>query len=273
MKKAAKRKRLQAVLFLKFIILLFLLLFWAEPQLVLHRIEEATLPVMWMDEGHVITVMTFNIRHGRGLDQKVSIERIAEVLQQSGADIIALQEVDRYWWRSGMEDQIRRLGEKLEMSWAYAPTIAVGRMQYGNAVLSRYPLADGMLLRMPGRVEPRNVMRVLVEVEGTSLALFNTHLGVHLEERKAQVPLMMEMLSDIEHAAVLLGDFNMMENDPLLQEVLSGWQRIEIDAPTLAGGHRVDHIFVKGPLKVAHVSVEMTEASDHFPLKAQLMLE
>ena len=45
--------------------------------------------------------MTFNIRHALGLDERINLERVIEVITRSGADVIALQEVDRYMSRSG----------------------------------------------------------------------------------------------------------------------------------------------------------------------------
>ena len=179
-------KRLHLLAGVKFVFVAILVLFLVEPQLFFHHmnpLEEATVPVLIMEDKHGITVMTYNVRHGRGIDGRVDLERIAAVIRESEADIVALQEVDRYWWRSGMEDQIRRLGEKLEMSWVYAPAIAAGWMQYGNAVLSRFPLVEGEMVLLPGWREPRNMMRVLVEIDGVPVELINTHLGVHAGER------------------------------------------------------------------------------------------
>lgn len=269
-------KRLHLLAGVKFVFVAILVLFLVEPQLFFHHmnpLEEATVPVLIMEDKHGITVMTYNVRHGRGIDGRVDLERIAAVIRESEADIVALQEVDRYWWRSGMEDQIRRLGEKLEMSWVYAPAIAAGWMQYGNAVLSRFPLVEGEMVLLPGWREPRNMMRVLVEIDGVPVELINTHLGVHAGEREMQLPNLLDRLTEVATVAILLGDFNMREDDPLFEGVLEHWRRVEFNAPTLRGGHRVDHIFVRGPMTVVDVAIEIADASDHFPLKARLVLD
>ena len=56
-------------------------------------------------------VVTYNIRYGIGLDQRCDMERIAKEIR--GADIIGLQEVERFWRRTGMLDQPRVLESPL----------------------------------------------------------------------------------------------------------------------------------------------------------------
>src|SRR5438270_1349612 len=57
-----------------------------------------------------LTVMTYNIHHGAGMDGKVDLPRIAEVIKRSGADLVALQEVDRITLRTSRIDQCKELG-------------------------------------------------------------------------------------------------------------------------------------------------------------------
>lgn len=148
------------------------------------------------EEDGVITIMTLNMRHGKGMDGFVRLDEIAKLIEKSAADIVGLQEVDRYWLRSGRVDQVRWLGEELGMAWVYAPTIRYGRMQYGNAILSKFPLIWHEVIALPGKWEGRNVMRVLISVDGNPLLVHNTHLGVRLDERERQFPQLMQALSD-----------------------------------------------------------------------------
>ena len=55
-------------------------------------------------------LMTFNIHHGEGTDGKVDLERIAKVMGEAQADIVALQEVDRGASRTGQRQQEGRDG-------------------------------------------------------------------------------------------------------------------------------------------------------------------
>src|SRR4051794_39354446 len=94
-----------------------------------------------------LNVMTFNIHHGRGTDRKLNIGRISQVIKESNADLIGLNEVDRFFSkRSDYIDQISWLAKHLEMNYAFGEAITLRSKktnitrQYGNAFLSRYPI-------------------------------------------------------------------------------------------------------------------------------------
>ena len=97
-----------------------------------------------------LTVMTYNIHHGAGIDGVLDLERIAVLIEKSGADVIGLQEVDRHWdVRSNWVDQPAWFAQRLKMHYAYAanldlPPVNPGepRRQYGTAILSKYPIKD-----------------------------------------------------------------------------------------------------------------------------------
>ena len=106
-------------------------------------------------------IVTYNIRYGVGLDQKCNLERIADEVR--AADVIGLQEVERYWRRTGMVDQPERLGELLdEFYWAFGPVFDVDasqkndngkvinrRRQFGPMILSRWPILSTRTIVFP----------------------------------------------------------------------------------------------------------------------------
>jgi endonuclease/exonuclease/phosphatase family metal-dependent hydrolase len=106
-------------------------------------------------------IVTYNIRFGLGIDQSYDLERIAT--EVDGADIIGLQEVERFWRRSGMVDQPQVLGELLKgFYWAYCPAFDVDasttngdgsvlnrRRQFGPMLLSRWPIRSARSLVLP----------------------------------------------------------------------------------------------------------------------------
>ena len=100
-------------------------------------------------------LVTWNIQYGRGRDGRYDLDRIAATVR--GADLIALQEVERFWPRSGMVDQPALLGEALpDHHWVYGAGVdldastrdADGRIgsrrrrQFGNMLLSRSPIVS-----------------------------------------------------------------------------------------------------------------------------------
>jgi len=135
--------------------------------------------------------LTYNIRYAEGRDNKNDLSRIlAEI---AGADLIALQEVDRYWPRSGNIDQVRAIADGLgDYYWAYSPGVdlhapdaapASGRRrQFGNMLLSRQPLlaCRHHLLPKYGSTGPLSIQRSALEATlrcgGRLLRVYSLHL-------------------------------------------------------------------------------------------------
>ncbi len=97
-------------------------------------------------------IVTYNIQYGRGKDDRINLPRIAEAIK--GADVIALQEVERFWPHSDMVDQPAALANLLpEYFWVYGPFVDMDasiqtengpvwnrRRQFGPMLLSRTPI-------------------------------------------------------------------------------------------------------------------------------------
>jgi len=106
-------------------------------------------------------LVTYNIRFGLGLDQQIDLGRIAGAVQD--ADIIALQEVERFWKHSGMVDQPEILASHMEkFYWSYCPAFDIDastrtnegivlnrRRQFGPMVLSRWPIRMSRIIVFP----------------------------------------------------------------------------------------------------------------------------
>jgi len=152
-------------------------------------------------------IVTYNIQFGLGKDGRFDLERIAG--EVDGADIIALQEVDRFWQRSGNVDQPELLGQLLpNYYWAYGPYFDVdastclpgggiknARRQFGNMILSKTPILSTRLFPLP-KSDLRHSHNMVVGVfEGVvelqqdgALRIYNAHLGAHLrQDRVAQI--------------------------------------------------------------------------------------
>ncbi|MCP3975647.1 MAG: hydrolase [bacterium] len=137
--------------------------------------------------------VTYNIHYGFGRDGHNALERIAEAVD--GADVIALQEVERFWPRSGMADQVARLSKLLPDYWiAYGPNLDLhspagfpgeahtARRQFGNMVLSRTPIHSTTNVSLPRPSdEPQTMQRGALDVVlstsiGAALRVYSTHL-------------------------------------------------------------------------------------------------
>lgn len=84
-----------------------------------------------------LRVLSYNIHHGRGTDNQVDLARIAKVISDSQADLVALQEVDHGTRRTGGVDQTSELGRLTGMHSQFCKQIDYDDGEYGQALLSR----------------------------------------------------------------------------------------------------------------------------------------
>lgn len=238
-------------------------------------------------------VMTYNIHSCMGMDGRVSPERVARVIAATGADVIALQEVDVGRRRTGYLDQAQRIAEQLGMHAHFHRTFEVAEEKYGHAVLSRWPLrvvrSGPLPTLLPKRLEPRGALWVELEVDGQAVQVVSTHLGLVRRERLQQIDTLLgpEWLGspDCHGPIVFCGDLNSGPRSPVyhkLAEHLLDVQHAREDGrpeKTFFSRwplRRIDHIFVSRDWKVGEVRVLRTslarKASDHLPLVADLRL-
>ncbi|MEX2105103.1 MAG: endonuclease/exonuclease/phosphatase family protein, partial [Bacilli bacterium] len=168
-----------------------------------------------------IKVLTFNIHHGKGIDGKLNLDRIAKVIEDSDADIIGLNEVDRYYsWRSGYVDQLGWLSDRLGLNHAFGATVTLksskepGAMlrQYGNALLSRFPVVfhkNHVFDVSPRKMEGRALLEVHVLVQGQLVKMYVTHLSLNPFLRYKQTDSIINKIMNHHQPVILLGDLNM----------------------------------------------------------------
>jgi endonuclease/exonuclease/phosphatase family metal-dependent hydrolase len=121
-------------------------------------------------------VVSYNIRHGRGMDDRVDLERTAAVLRSLAPDLVGLQEVDDRVTRSGGVAQADSLGRLLGMHSAFGSFFDYQGGRYGLALLSRYPIRRTHELRLPDGNEPRIALIADVEMPGgNAIRVINVH--------------------------------------------------------------------------------------------------
>ncbi|WP_336774262.1 endonuclease/exonuclease/phosphatase family protein [Paenibacillus sp. MMO-58] len=225
-----------------------------------------------MYDNSYIRVMTYNIRHGKGMDGKTSLRRIADQIAKARADIVALQGVDRFLPRSGFKDQLNWLAKQLGMYFCFSPSVNLLIVQYGNAILSRYPIISKDIQYIGGSKERRSILTARLQIGEEIVSVLNTHLGVHTKERLKQIPILLDALIKLRKPAILAGDFNMEMDDPLMERLNYHWQKIALQnkLPTAQNGGEVDHIFVNMPTEHVSARIQSSAASDHYPVIAEL---
>lgn len=233
--------------------------------------------------------MSYNIHHGEGLDGVLSLERIAKIIRDEKATVVGLQEVDRHYGeRSNFQDQARELAKLLDFHYVYGANIDIEKkdqtknQQYGNAILSLYPIKDSENISLTSfGNEPRGLQRVMIEVDGKQLYIFNTHFSLDSESKLEQTKEIIAITSNYQGPKVLVGDFNSEPDSTEIQMLLSSsdfedcFVEVENNGTFLVDhtGIRIDYIFVSSQLDVLNRTVVQREGSDHLPIIAELKLK
>jgi endonuclease/exonuclease/phosphatase family metal-dependent hydrolase len=234
-----------------------------------------------------LRVLTYNIHHGEGLDKELDLERIAAVIREARPDLVALQEVDRGVRRSGGVDQPAELGRLTGMHAVFEKNIPLEGGEYGNAILSRYPLRGHRNHHLP-QIRPheqRGVLEAQVEIRGRRVTLLATHFDHRPDdtERMASLEQVRGLVEERSgEVVVLAGDLNDFPTSRALTEAAT---MLEVAHPTDgseglsfpadAPDRRIDYILYRAPAgaKVVecHVLPESV-ASDHRPVLAVIQL-
>ncbi|MEJ6951615.1 endonuclease/exonuclease/phosphatase family protein [Natronospora cellulosivora (SeqCode)] len=216
-----------------------------------------------------LKVMNYNIRQGLGMDDKLDLDRIAKVIEDSNADIISLNEVDHRLPRSRFQNQIEYLAEKLDMNYVFGPNLKTRTGSYGNAILSKYPLKNVVNHSLPTRedIEARGVLEAEVTLStGKDINIFSTHFTPSYIERPKQLAWTNDYLKSLENPYIFMGDLNMefpvINNQESLMADFKTFPAIE---PT----HGIDHIFTNLSFDLVDKYVIDTPASDHLPVVAK----
>lgn len=237
--------------------------------------------------GRRLRIITYNVHGCFGTDRKLDPARIAAVIAECEADIVALQEVDVARARSGGIDQAEAIAGHLRMASHFHPALHLEEERYGDALLTALPTRLVKAQALPSRGEPRGALWVEVPVDDVKLQVFVTHLGLLGAERVRQTEALIgpgwlgaPMPDDAR--IVLAGDLNAVSRSPSYRLLI---RRLK-DAQVAAGGRlaatfpsrlpllRIDHIFIGEGISArrtfAHDTPLARRASDHLPLCADL---
>jgi endonuclease/exonuclease/phosphatase family metal-dependent hydrolase len=232
-----------------------------------------------------LRIATYNIHRCRGLDGRTRPERIAAVLREIAADVVALQEVVGAGPHGG--GHAEELGALLGMGWVMAPARQLRGHHFGNAVLSRLPITQHLEHDLSWKTcEPRRMQRVDVAAEGGPLHVYNVHLGTALYERRHQAERLANIVSDrhVPGPKLVLGDFNewmrglatTLLSAKLNSVDLRDFLKRRRTYPGLFPILHLDHIYYAGKLEIVAIELPRTRlslvASDHLPLVADVRI-
>src|SRR5436853_6486229 len=233
---------------------------------------------------HTIRVMTYNIHVGVGMDKKLDLPRVAEVINAQHPDLVGLQEVDRGVTRTQRIDEIVELSKLTRMDYAFAFNLHYQGGQYGVAILSRFPIraTDHHLYQNTREAERRGFIRAEVSVDGLVLNFVTTHLDYQYEDgRLFEAQQLLNALKDVQGPLVIVGDFNDIPAGRAYQLMRYQFGDAWIESrstdegfsyPTDKPAKRIDYIFFRSSdrVRTKRAWIVDTQASDHVPVVADL---
>ena len=226
-----------------------------------------------------VRVLSYNLHFGFDVRGWSDLEGVARAIEATGAEVVGLQEVSRGWYVNGSTDMLGWLQRRLRMP--HARFAGASDAIWGNAVLSRYPIVGGEVVRLPREGVPlaRNALRVGIDLgSGRRLDVVVTHLH-HTEGpdgtrvRLAQLPRLLELAAG-RPGTLLLGDFNA---EPASAEIAlvraagltdafaagGGGRADELTWPSDRPDRRIDYLWLSPDLAASEFAATDGTASDH----------
>ncbi len=232
--------------------------------------------------GDEIGITLYNIHMGFDPHGRMSLGEIGQAIDDTDADIVVLNEVDRGWLTTGSREPLRMLQERLDMPYVFAP--AADEI-WGNAVFSRYPITEVNIERLPRGSDAmaRSQLIVVLEVEPERrVALIATHLS-HVDQqgdtRLPQARAVAGTLARLQERGVpviIAGDLNAEPDDAELATfgdiARSAVPETNPTFPSADPEVQIDHILVTQEFDVVGSDVPQTGGSDHLPVTARVVL-
>lgn len=233
-------------------------------------------------------LLTYNVHRCVGVDRRLDVGRIADVIAEHEPDIVCLQELDVGRARTGMVDQASAIADRLTMTFHFHAAMTVETEEYGDAILTLRPerlVKSGPLPTVRGipGLEPRGALWAAIDFDGVTLNVINTHLGLVPREQRLQTA---ALLGEgwLGHPSctgptLLTGDFNATSITRPYQALarrLADCQRtlgLRPSVKTFPSSFpaiRIDHCFTSPEVVVTGVTAPFSPlarmASDHLPL-------
>ena len=221
-----------------------------------------------------LKIISWNIYGGRKLPEMI------ECLREANADIIGLQEVLQD--EGGANNSAKAIADVLGYTYVYETTTLLipsishllekhkieNNMEWGNAILSKYPLSDRNVHVLSGD-RKRTALEATVKIEGKSLRIFSTHLvyaAVQPSEiQTTQVHNLIKVLP--KENCLVMGDFNTTPDSKAIEDMSKVMMNTESDPTKFsADGQKLDYIFSTADIKTLSSGTIDSQASDHLPI-------
>ncbi len=228
-------------------------------------------------------IMSYNIHSGKNMDNVLDIPAISAVIGAEKPDVCALNEVRMRTTDVGGLELARVLGEDNGMQWRFGRAIDIAGGEYGNAILSRWPILESRVVPVPElppqqrkrHYEPRAALECVVETPEGRVRVITCHFGLNEDEQQAAVETIVSMLSD-DLPTVFMGDLNVTPKDPVLEPIRARLRDTAGETPLTFSARepfeKIDYIFLSREFTAGPLETRQTLASDHLPVVVEARL-
>lgn len=234
-----------------------------------------------------VKIMSFNTQHCLNyVTEEIDYDIMIETIKKCGADIIGLQEIRDEGDAWDFHPQAKILAEKLGYHHYFAEAIRFGGSNpYGNALISRYPIKFAETVSIPDPeikgyddyYETRCLLKATIDV-GNDLNVLVSHFGLNPDEQQNAVQTVIDNLG--QESCVLMGDFNMQPDNPILNPIMqrlydtaNDFSSLKFSYPSDNPTVKIDYIFVSKDIKVHCADIPAMVASDHRPYVAEIEIK
>lgn len=239
-------------------------------------------------------IMTFNTQHclwytckktGKVKpynDRKIELERFAQVIKDSGADIVGLNEMYESSKRGRLKKQVTELKRLTGYDYCYfGEAIKIdGVHSYGNGFLSKIPIISAETILIPDPTEKKHdkyyETRCLIKLTlKNGFTVLVTHFGLNEDEQENATRTVLSNI--VDKKCILMGDFNLTPDNHFVRRIASVLTDTEqymkgnvFTYPSVDAMEKIDYIFVSKDVKIKGASVWNVIASDHLPITAEV---
>lgn len=241
-----------------------------------------------------VRVLVFNIHAGKDAGGVDNLERVAQLIRETSADVVLLQEVDKGTRRSGGVDQPAVLSRLTGLHVAFGRSLLYQGGDYGIAVLSRWPILSQRTVPLPvhppqersgSLYEPRVALEVRIASPGGTLTVLNTHIDASGDDRwrRQEIGTIVAVADSVRGMLLMGGDLNSTPDGEIQQTVRArgfrdAWlacgqpETSGFTYPADSGVKRIDYLYLRGTTSCSSAEVIATRASDHRPLLVHVTL-
>jgi endonuclease/exonuclease/phosphatase family metal-dependent hydrolase len=231
-----------------------------------------------------LRILSFNIHGGRSRDGKRDLERIRLLMDRLDIDIGVFQEMETRVSRGGAAADLGMISGTGRAHHLFGANMTEGAGWYGNIIVSRYPIARGLVHNLDTHraFEPRNALDALIETPLGKLRIIGTHLSLalYIRYREAQnlIRLMQAVEEESKSPVLLLGDINEWQRPSRLLRFLDGIMKpvpCQATFPSFFPLLKLDRVWHDSAFKVVArrlIGPEINKLSDHLPVLVEVDL-